>query len=193
MRTSYLPNEILWGHQFDHNVLIYDKKMGSYQVHHSRVNKTLLDDTPRVSARQLHMRSKRNSSGLSNSTSTDHSPSKKPFKKAQSATNAWRQHHHKLIIITYHTNNYSNYSFVSFSVLIGKLQPKEIWWIHLNLESIRQQSEWLKNDCFHCSGASEFTWIPPNNLFFTWEAFRDCLTYRMYCFKTVYFVSPLLP
>ena len=114
VRTSYLPNEILWGHQFDHNVLIYDKKMGSYQVHHSRVNKTLLDDTPRVSARQLHMRSKRNSSGLSNSTSTDHSPSKKPFKKAQSATNAWRQHHHKLIIITYHINNYSNYSFVSF-------------------------------------------------------------------------------
>ena len=88
VRTSYLPNEILWGHQFDHNVLIYDKKMGSYQVHHSRVNKTLLDDTPRVSARQLHMRSKRNSSGLSNSTSTDHSPSKKPFKK-QSSTTAW--------------------------------------------------------------------------------------------------------
>lgn len=93
VRTSYLPNEILWGHQFDHNVLIYDKKMGSYQVHHSRVNKTLLDDTPRVSARQLAMRSKRNSSGLSNSTSTDHSPSKKPFKRTQSttqsATQAW--------------------------------------------------------------------------------------------------------
>ena len=86
VRTSYLPNEILWGHQFDHNVLIYDKKMGSYQVHHSRVNKTLLDDTPRVSARQLAMRSKRNSSGLSNSTSTDQSPSKKPFKRTQSTT-----------------------------------------------------------------------------------------------------------
>ena len=91
VRTSYLPNEILWGHQFDHNVLIYDKKMGSYQVHHSRVNKTLLDDTPRVSARQLAMRSKRNSSGLSNSTSTDHSPSKKPFKRTQSTTQSATQ------------------------------------------------------------------------------------------------------
>ena len=95
-----------------------------------------------------------------------------------------------ILIITQTTHLYH------FSVLIGKLQPKEIWWIHLNLESIRQQSECTivvaKNDCFHCSGASEFIWIPPNNLFFTWEAFRDCLTYRMYCFKTVYFVSPLL-
>ena len=157
--------------------------MGSYQVHHSRVNKTLLDDTPRVSARQLHMRSKRNSSGLSNSTSTDHSPSKKPFKKAQSATNAWRQHHHKLIIITYHTNNYSNYSFVSFSVLIGKLQPKEIWWVHLNLEvTTRQQLECkvvVRERLFSCCccGASKFTWIPPNDVFFTWEVFRDCKTY----------------
>jgi len=81
VRTSYLPNEILWGHQFDHNVLVYDKKMGSYQIFHSRVNKTAMDDTPRLSARQLDMRSKRNSSGLSNSTTTENSPSKKPFKR----------------------------------------------------------------------------------------------------------------
>ena len=83
VRTSYLPNEILWGHQFDHNVVVYDKKMGSYQIFHSRVNKTITDDTPRLSARQLDMRSKRNSSGLSNSstTTTNNSPSKKPFKR----------------------------------------------------------------------------------------------------------------
>ena len=81
VRTSYLPNEILWGHKFDHNVLVYDKKMGSYQIFHSRVNKTAMDDTPRLSARQLDMRSKRNSSGLSNSTTTENSPSKKPFKR----------------------------------------------------------------------------------------------------------------
>ena len=84
VRTSYLPNEILWGHKFDHNVLVYDKKMGSYQIFHSRVNKTVMDDTPRLSARQLEMRSKRNSSGLSNSTTSENSPSKKlskPVKK----------------------------------------------------------------------------------------------------------------
>ena len=81
VRTSYLPNEILWGHKFDHNVLVYDKKQGSYQIFHSRVNKTAMDDTPRLSARQLDMRSKRNSSGLSNSTTTENSPSKKPFKR----------------------------------------------------------------------------------------------------------------
>lgn len=83
VRTSYLPNEILWGHQFDHNVVVYDKKMGSYQIFHSRVNKTITDDTPRLSARQLDMRSKRNSSGLSNSSTTteNNSPSKKPFKR----------------------------------------------------------------------------------------------------------------
>ena len=83
MRTSYLPNEILWGHQFDHNVIVYDKKMGSYQIFHSRVNKTAMDDTPRLSGRQIDMRSKRNSSGLSNSTTSENSPSKKPFKRLQ--------------------------------------------------------------------------------------------------------------
>lgn len=41
-----------------------------------------------------------------------------------------------ILIITQTTHLYH------FSVLIGKLQPKEIWWVHLNLEvTTRQQSE----------------------------------------------------
>ncbi len=56
VRTSYLPNEILWGHIFDHNVLVYDKKLGMYQIMHSRINKTAMDDTPRISAYQLLQR-----------------------------------------------------------------------------------------------------------------------------------------
>ena len=92
VRTSYLPNEILWGHKFDHNVLVYDKKMGSYQIYHSRVNKTMMDDTPRLSARQLEMRSKRNSSGLSNSTTSDNSPAKKSFKPVQKEKKKFEHH-----------------------------------------------------------------------------------------------------
>ena len=92
VRTSYLPNEILWGHKFDHNVLVYDKKMGSYQIFHSRVNKTMMDDTPRLSARQLEMRSKRNSSGLSNSTTSDNSPTKKSFKPIQKEKKKFEHH-----------------------------------------------------------------------------------------------------
>ena len=32
VKTSYVPNEIMWGHQFDHNTMEYDKNMGGYQV-----------------------------------------------------------------------------------------------------------------------------------------------------------------
>jgi len=59
VKTSYVPNEIMWGHQFDHNTVEYDKNMGSYQVLHSRIHATITDDTPRLSARQLDARFKR--------------------------------------------------------------------------------------------------------------------------------------
>ena len=49
----------MWGHQFDHNILEYSKKMGGYQVLHSRIHATITDDTPRFSARQLDARFKR--------------------------------------------------------------------------------------------------------------------------------------
>ena len=53
VRSSYLPNEILWGHHFDNNVLNYDKKVAVYIVNQRILNKTATDDTPRISARQL--------------------------------------------------------------------------------------------------------------------------------------------
>ena len=47
VRSSYLPNEILWGHHFDNNILNYDKKVGVYIVNQRILNKTATDDTPR--------------------------------------------------------------------------------------------------------------------------------------------------
>jgi hypothetical protein len=42
-----VPNEILWGHRFDNDVVVYDKTNQFYTVYHSRINKTVTDDTPR--------------------------------------------------------------------------------------------------------------------------------------------------
>lgn len=47
VRTSYLPNEILWGHRFDNEVVVYEKNSAIYTVYHSRINKSVTDDTPR--------------------------------------------------------------------------------------------------------------------------------------------------
>jgi len=57
VKTSYVPNEIMWGHQFDHNILEYDKTSGSYQVLHSKIHTISADETPRLSAKQLALRS----------------------------------------------------------------------------------------------------------------------------------------
>ena len=46
-RTSYLPNEILWGHHFENASVAYDKKAEMYSVQHSIINKTVVDLTPR--------------------------------------------------------------------------------------------------------------------------------------------------
>lgn len=58
-RTSYLPNEILWGHHFDNSCVAYDKKAGVYCIHHRTLNKTVVDLTPRCSAKQLAIRNKK--------------------------------------------------------------------------------------------------------------------------------------
>ena len=52
-RTSYLPNEILWGYHFDNDVVRYNKDDGKYVVHHSVISKTLVDATPQCSAQQF--------------------------------------------------------------------------------------------------------------------------------------------
>ena len=50
-RSSYLPNEILWGHRYQ-NMMTYNKKKGIYTVDCSNLNAVIQDDTPRYSAKQ---------------------------------------------------------------------------------------------------------------------------------------------
>ena len=47
VRTSYLPNEILWGYRFEHSCVSYDQKMAKYVVSISNMNKIIPDNTPR--------------------------------------------------------------------------------------------------------------------------------------------------
>lgn len=70
-RTSYLPNEILWGHHFENAAVAYDKKNGVYSIQHNIINKTIVDLTPRCSAKQLlQRRDKRNSSAMTTASSS---------------------------------------------------------------------------------------------------------------------------
>ena len=83
VRTSYLPNEVLWGHHFDNNIVSYDKKLACYIVAHSIINHTATDDTPRISAKQLDRRrgnSNRHSSGgvsVTSDSRSEESPNKR--------------------------------------------------------------------------------------------------------------------
>ena len=56
VRTSYLPNEILWGQHFDNNVLTYDHANGGYIINTNITSKTIRNDTPRKSAKHLTLR-----------------------------------------------------------------------------------------------------------------------------------------
>jgi len=49
-RTSYLPQDILWGHRFEHNSVVYDKEKAKYAVSYTTINNTVQDSTPRYSA-----------------------------------------------------------------------------------------------------------------------------------------------
>ncbi|XP_055389792.1 G protein-activated inward rectifier potassium channel 3 isoform X2 [Condylostylus longicornis] len=51
-RSSYLNNEILWGHRFD-PVVSYNKNRQSYEVDYSKFDETIQVDTPLCSAREL--------------------------------------------------------------------------------------------------------------------------------------------
>ena len=71
-RTSYLPNEILWGHHFENAAVAYDKKAGMYSVQHMIINKTVVDLTPRMSAKQLaNRKEKRTSSAMTTASSSE--------------------------------------------------------------------------------------------------------------------------
>ena len=47
VRTSYLPNEILWGYRFEHSCVSYDKQEAKYAVSITNLNKISADNTPR--------------------------------------------------------------------------------------------------------------------------------------------------
>ena len=47
VRTSYLPNEILWGYRFEHTCVSYDKEAAKYAVSFSNLNRHVADRTPR--------------------------------------------------------------------------------------------------------------------------------------------------
>jgi len=67
-RTSYLPDEILWGYHF-RNCVTYAKKENVYAVDLSKLNSVTADDTPRLSAKQLNENSNGSSPTKSKGTS----------------------------------------------------------------------------------------------------------------------------
>ncbi len=52
-RSSYLTNEILWGHRFE-KLITFQKEDGAYKIDYSRFNMTIPIDTPTCSAKDLH-------------------------------------------------------------------------------------------------------------------------------------------
>jgi len=55
-RTSYLPQEILWGQRFEHTCVAYDKELSKYAISYATLNSLVEDRTPRLSARVLDER-----------------------------------------------------------------------------------------------------------------------------------------
>jgi len=53
-RSSYLPNEILWGHRFE-SMVLYRKDHNKFQVNFSAFNSTYEVETPTCSARDLDL------------------------------------------------------------------------------------------------------------------------------------------
>ncbi|CAF0788292.1 unnamed protein product, partial [Brachionus calyciflorus] len=51
-RTSYLVNEILWGHRFE-KLITFQKEDGTYKIDYSRFDTTVPIDTPTCSAKEL--------------------------------------------------------------------------------------------------------------------------------------------
>ena len=52
VRTSYLPSEILWGHELA-PLLTYQKDNGRYKVDFSEFHNVLAVDTPEISAKDM--------------------------------------------------------------------------------------------------------------------------------------------
>ena len=74
-RSSYLPNEILWGHHYE-SMVSYEKKRGTYVVDCSNLNAVVSDNTPLISVKRqeekakLDKKAKEANGKLSNGNST---------------------------------------------------------------------------------------------------------------------------
>jgi len=55
-RTSYLPQEILWGQRFEHTCVAYDKELSKYAISYAMLSRFVQDRTPRLSAKALEER-----------------------------------------------------------------------------------------------------------------------------------------
>lgn len=67
-RSSYLPNEILWGHRFQ-QLVSFKKETGEHEVDYSLFNDTYEVDTPLCSAKELDTLANQNKPGKSPNTS----------------------------------------------------------------------------------------------------------------------------
>jgi len=67
-RSSYLTNEILWGHRFE-KLITFQKEDGAYKIDYSRFNMTIPIDTPTCSAKDLHDLKEQEQEQLHNSLS----------------------------------------------------------------------------------------------------------------------------
>ena len=47
VRTSYVPNEILWGYRFENSCITYDKSKAKYAINIGNLDKIVPDNTPR--------------------------------------------------------------------------------------------------------------------------------------------------
>ena len=71
-RSSYLPNEILWGHHYE-SMVSYSKKRGTYVIDCSNLNAVVNDDTPRVSRKMYDDKIKGNdSNGVQSKNNSNH-------------------------------------------------------------------------------------------------------------------------
>jgi len=76
VRTSYLPNEILWGYRFEHSCVAYDQKAAKYVVSVNNLNRVVADNiTPRCSPKDFNER-RLSRKSTSSSPSGSGSPSK---------------------------------------------------------------------------------------------------------------------
>lgn len=53
-RTSYLPDEVFWGHRFE-KLITFQKEDGTYKIDYSRFNSSIPFDTPLCSAKELKL------------------------------------------------------------------------------------------------------------------------------------------